>query len=59
MNGGPRGAGPHEARGGGSGEAADSHPVTVEVAVSFLEPGDATYFPVTRMPLQHWDGRGR
>lgn len=44
---------------GEAAEVAVSHPVTMEVAVSFLEPGNVTYFPVTRLLLQHWDGRGR
>lgn len=40
-------------------EAALSHHVTMEVAVSFLGTGNATYFLITRMLLQHWDGKRR
>lgn len=40
-------------------ETAVSHPVTMEVALSFLGTGDVTYFLVTRMLLQHLDGKGR
>lgn len=40
-------------------EVAVLHPVTMEAAVSFLEPGNVTYFRGTRMLLQPWDGKGR
>lgn len=53
--------GPREARGEAV-EAAVSHTVTTEVAVSFLGTGNVTYFLVTGMQLQHLDtkaGEGR
>lgn len=40
-------------------EVVVSHPVTMEVAVSFLGTGNVTYFLVTRMLLQHLDGKHR
>lgn len=44
---------------GEAGEPVVSHPVTMEVAVSFLGTGNVTYFLVTRMLLQHLDGKHR
>lgn len=40
-------------------EAVVSPPVTMEVAVSWLGAGNVTYFLVTRMLLQHLDGKHR
>ena len=44
---------------GGTWGVALSHPVTMEIAVSFLGTGNVTYFLVTRKLLQHLDGKRR
>lgn len=54
----PRELGPQETRGAAA-EVAVSHPVTMEVAVSFLGTASVTYILPTRVLIQRLDDRGR
>lgn len=54
----PRECGPQETRGEAA-EVAASHPVTMEVAVSFLGTANVTYILLKRMLIQHSDEKGR